>query len=74
MAVATMEAVTDSTGKQPNTLTVKEEPLRQGFFPPNKHDQCFELSSVGQTQQCIADQGVEYGLSSQSVRKALGPQ
>jgi hypothetical protein len=70
---ATMQALTDTEGKQANTMAEKERMHRGEFFPMNNGDQYYELPLVGQAHKHITEQLVERALFSQSVKTALGP-
>jgi hypothetical protein len=72
-AGATLEALTDTEGKQANTITEKEEMLRRESCPLNDGDLYEEISPAGQAHECITKQSVERAQFSQSVKKAPGP-
>jgi len=69
-----MEALTDSEGKQANTIAEKKEMLRGESFPLNDGDQYYKLPPAGQAHECITEQLVERDLFSRSVKKAPGPE
>jgi len=54
-AAARFEALTDRDGKHANTLTKKEEMPRWESFPPNEHNQYFELPPVAQAHQSVTE-------------------
>jgi hypothetical protein len=68
-----VEALTDSDGKQANTISEKEEMLRQESFPQNEHNQYFEMPPAGHAHQSVAEEVVKEDLFAQSVGKARGP-
>jgi len=68
-AGTTVDALTDSEGMQAITLNKNEEFLRCQAFPPNEHDQYFELPLPGQAHLSVTEQAVQHALFLQSVGK-----
>ena len=56
---ATVEALTDTEGKQATTIAEKEEMIRGESFPLDDGDEYYELPSVGHAYECIPEQSVE---------------
>jgi hypothetical protein len=71
-AGATVEALTDSEGKQANTIAEKEEMLRGESFPLNDGDKYYEQLPVGQAHERITEQSVKRALILQLVKNAPG--
>jgi len=69
----TVEALPDREGKQANTSLENEETLKRESFPPNEHDQYYELPPTGSAHTCVTQQADERAFFSQSVKKAPGP-
>jgi len=55
----TMEALTDTEGKQANTSLEKEEMLSRKTFPPNYSDQYSELAPAGRAHTCVTEPAVK---------------
>ena len=68
-----MEALTEREWNQANTITEKEEMLRQESIPPNEHDQFFELPPAVQAHQSVTEQAVEQAAFAQSFGDTQGP-
>jgi hypothetical protein len=72
-ACATVETLTDREGKQTNTAIETEEMLRLESFPLNNDDQYYELPPDWSTHTKVTEKAVQRALSSQSVKRATGP-
>jgi len=72
-AGATVEALTDRDGNQPNTITERKEMLRRESFPQDEQDQYFELPQAGQVHQSVTEQAVERALFVHSIGIAPAP-
>jgi len=72
-AGATVEALTDTEGKQVNTGMENEEMVRLESFPRNDDDQYYELLPASSGHTKVPEKAVERALYSQSVKNAPGP-
>jgi hypothetical protein len=69
----TVEALTDSEGKQANTATEKEEMWRCECFPPHENHYNYELPPARSAHTHVTEQAVKRALHTQSLQKAPGP-
>ena len=66
----TVEVLTHRDGKQPGTIIEKEEMPRQESFPPNNHNQYFELPPAGQAHLSVTEQTVKWAPFAELVETA----
>jgi len=67
-----VEALTDSDGKQANTITEKEDMLKPESLPQDEDNKYFKLPPAGQAQQSVTEQAVLRAPFVMSIRKAPG--